>query len=194
MAIKKESKTKLLITIGLVFLFGLLILFLLYGDNFDLLIRIFRDDLTNDELQDTLRDFGMRGYITVAILAMLQVICTFLPAEPVQVLSGLTFGFPVGLLCCWVGVFLGNTVIFLLQKTYGDRLRSYFMRKLHLDLDKIAQSSKCIVIIFILYFLPAIPYGMICFFAASIGMKYRRYIAITMLGSLPSVCIGVGLG
>ena len=34
----------------------------------------------------------------------------------------------------------------------------------------------------------------IAFFAASLGMSYRRYITVTMLGSLPSVCIGVGLG
>ena len=35
---------------------------------------------------------------------------------------------------------------------------------------------------------------MICFFAATTNMSYRRYITVTMLGSLPSVCIGVGLG
>ena len=35
---------------------------------------------------------------------------------------------------------------------------------------------------------------MICFFAAGLGMRYRRYILVTLLGSLPSVCIGVGLG
>ena len=35
---------------------------------------------------------------------------------------------------------------------------------------------------------------MICFLAASLGMSYRRYITVTMFGSLPSACIGVGLG
>ena len=130
----------------------------------------------------------------IAVLSMLQVACTVLPAEPVQVLAGVTFPFLIGLACCMIGVLFGNTLIYMLQKSFGDQLRSLFIKKLNLDLEKIAQSSKAILIIFILYFLPAIPYGMICFFAASIGMSYRRYITVTLLGSLPSVCIGVGLG
>ena len=179
---------------GLVVLFGMLMLFVFSGDNYDLLRSMFSKDMSGEELQETLRDFGIRGYITVAVLAMLQVVCTFLPAEPVQVIAGMAFGFPVGLLCCWAGVFLGNTIIYLLQKTYGDKLRGFFSRKFHLDLEKIAASSKSTLIILILYFLPAIPYGMIAFFASGIGLRYRRYTVITMLGALPSVCIGVGLG
>jgi len=194
MTITKEKKIKIWIAMGLVALFALLTLFVFSGDNYDLLHSLLYKDMSEEEMQETLRDFGIRGYITVAILAMLQVICTFLPAEPIQVLAGITFGFPVGLLCCWFGVFLGNTAIYLLQKTYGDKLRSFFIRKFHLDLEKIAASNKSTLIILILYFLPAIPYGMIAFFASGIGLRYRRYTAITMLGALPSVCIGVGLG
>ena len=194
MTLKKETKSKLWIAIGLIVFLALLMVFVFSGDNYDLLKSVFNDDLSNEELRDKLSEFGWKGYITVVALALLQVICAVLPAEPVQVLGGLTFGFPIGLLCCWLGVLLGNSVIYLLQKTFGDRLRGFFIKKLHLDLEKIAQSNKCVLIIFILYFLPAIPYGMICFFAASTGMSYRRYITVTMFGSLPSVCIGVGLG
>ena len=50
------------------------------------------------------------------------------------------------------------------------------------------------IVVFVLYFLPAIPYGMICFFAATMGLKYPRYITVTTLGSIPSIIIGVGLG
>lgn len=194
MVIKKETKIKIWSAVGFAVALVLLLWFALSGDNGELVKSLLHNDLSRDELRDTLRDFGWRGYITVTVLALLQVICAVLPAEPVQVLSGLTFGFPIGLLCCSIGVFLGNTLIYLLQKTYGDSLRGFFIKKLHLDLDKIAGSHKSTLIIFILYFLPAIPYGMIAFFAAGIGIRYRRFITITMLGALPSVCIGVGLG
>lgn len=194
MAVTKEAKYKLYITIGLLVFLAMLLLFVFSGSNFELLKSIFLDDLSNEELRETLSGFGWRGYITVAMLSMLQVVCAFLPAEPVQVLGGLTFGFPIGLLCCCIGILMGNTVIFLLYKTFGDRLHSFFVKKLHLDLDKIARSSKCVLIILILYILPAIPYGMICFFAASTNMSYRRFLTVTMVGSLPSACIGVGLG
>ena len=194
MAVRDKSKIKILIAVGFLLILVLLTLLALSGGNLQLLKSLIANDLTNEELSDQLRDFGWRGYIVVAVLSLLQVVCTFFPAEPVQVLAGFTFGFPVGLLCCMIGVLIGNTLIYMLQNVYGDRLRGFFVRKLNLDLEKIANSSKAVLIIFILYFLPAIPYGMICFFAASMGIPYRRYIVVTMLGSLPSVCIGVGLG
>lgn len=194
MTLQKQTKQKLLIALGVTVVLVLLALLALSGGNFDLLKSLFTEDLSNEELITQLKGFGWRGYIVISALAALQVVCTFFPAEPVQVLAGFTFGFPVGLLCCMAGVLLGSTLIYMLQNIYGDRLRGYFIKKLNLDLEKIARSGKAVLFIFILYFLPAIPYGMICFFAASMGMPYRRYIAVMMLGALPSVCIGVSLG
>ena len=194
MADKQHRKTKILIAFCMIIILSLLSLLALSGGNLALIRSLFVKDLSNEEMKDLLSGFGWRGYIVTAALSMLQVVCTFLPAEPVQVLAGVTFFFPIGLLCCMVGVFIGNTLIYMLQKVFGDRLRHFFVKKMNLDLDKIAQSSKAMFIIFLLYFLPAIPYGMICFLAAGLGMPYRRYIAVTTAGALPSVCIGVGLG
>ena len=194
MKVKKETQYKLFMTLGWIIFVALLLLFVFSDDNFELLKSLFFGELSEAELSDRLRSFGWHGYITVTVLSALQVVCACLPAEPIQVLGGLTFGFPVGLLLCWLGVFLGNTVIYLLYRSCGDKLSDFFVKKLHLNLDAIARSGKCVFIVFVLYFLPAIPYGMICFFAASTGMRYRRYITVTMLGALPSVCIGVGLG
>ena len=190
----KERRERFYIALILAAFFALLALFIFSGDNLKLLKRIFLYDLSQEQLQDTFSIFNWRDYLMVVILAAMQVICSFLPAEPVQVLSGCSFGFPVGILCCMIGVAVGGTVIFLLQKAFGDKPRDFFVKKLHLDLEKIALSSKCILIIFALYLLPAIPYGMICFFAAGTGMRYRRYITVTLLGALPSVCVGVALG
>ena len=194
MAVRQQTKQKVLIAVGVAVVVALLIMLALSSGNWELLKGLFTNDLSNEELRDQLKEFGWRGYIVITALATLQVVCTFLPAEPVQVLGGFTFGFPMGLLCCMIGVLLGNTLIFMLQKIFGDRLRGFFVKKLDLDADKIAHSSKATFITFILYFLPAIPYGMICFLAASMGMSYRRFIVVTGLGALPSVCIGVGLG
>ena len=192
--LKSKGKDGLYIAFGLVIFVTLLSLFIFSKDNLALIKGVFFEDLSQDELREKFDIFDWHDYVTVIALAALQVICTFLPAEPVQVLSGLSFGFGIGLLCCLAGVLIGSSVIFLLQKSFSHRLRSFFVKKLGLDLEKIARSPNCIFLIFLLYFLPAIPYGMICFLAASTGMRYRRYITVTLLGALPSVCIGVGLG
>lgn len=194
MIVRERPKYRLFVAVGLVLILALLALIALSGGNLQLIKSLIKADLSNEELSDQLKEIGWRGYIVITALAILQVICTFFPAEPVQVLAGFTFGFPVGLLCCAIGVFLGGTLIYMLQNIYGDKLRGIFMKKLNLDLEKIARSSKAVLIVFVLFFLPAIPYGMICFFAASMGIRYRRYITVVVLGALPSVCIGVGLG
>lgn len=191
--VKLRSKRKIIIS---VFLFSVLLLvfFLLSGENAQVLRDLFSGKLSNEELRDRLMDLGFGGYITVTILSMLQVVCTVIPAEPIQVLAGLAFGFPVGLLCCTVGVLIGNTAIFALYRAFGNRLRNYFIKNLTFDFEKAANSSRITAVILLLYFLPAIPYGMICFFAAGLGMRYHRYIIVTLLGAIPSICIGVGLG
>ena len=194
MVTEKPMKYKILFVFSAVIVSAFLILLALSGGNLAIIKCLFIQDLSNEEMKELLSGFGWRGYIVTTALSMLQVVCTFFPAEPVQVLAGITFSLPIALLCCMLGVLFGNTLIYMLQKVFGDRLRSFFIKKMNLDLEMIAQSNKATIIIFILYFLPAIPYGMICFFAAGLGMRYRRYILVTLLGSLPSVCIGVGLG
>lgn len=194
MKISASRKMKIFTALGCAVLLVLLTWFFLSDENIALLKSIFAERHRGEALQDKLSDLGFRGHFTVAVLSMLQVLIAFLPAEPVQVMAGLSFGFPVGLVCCATGVFLGSLIVYLLYLVFGDKLRDYFVKNLHINFEKAAVSEKIVLLIFILYFLPAIPYGMICFFAASVGMKYPRYAAVTFLGSLPSICIGVGLG
>lgn len=193
-ALRPKKMKKWPIVLGVMVILALLVLFVFSGSNSEILKNLFSKEMNNEELRQQLQAIGWRGYIVTVVLATLQLVCSFLPAEPVQVLAGFTFGFPVGLLCCMTGVLAGSTLVYFLQKSFGEKLRGFFMKKLNLDLEKIARSSKAVLIIFILYFLPAIPYGMICFFAASLGMPYLRYIVVMLLGALPSVCIGVSLG
>lgn len=190
----KEKLIKNLIAVGLILFACALVWLLLSGGNYKLIVRLFTQELSDEQVQDTQMDFGFRGVVTILLLSGLQVVCSVMPAEPVQMLAGVTFGFPVGLLLCTAGVVLGNSLIYLLYRTYGNRIRNYFNKNLEFDLEKMANSKRLALVVFLLYLLPAIPYGMICFFAASVGMRYRRYITLTVLGSIPSVCIGVGLG
>ncbi|MBR3928457.1 MAG: VTT domain-containing protein [Clostridia bacterium] len=191
---RKQAQRGWLIAVSVTVVIGLILLLALSGGNLALLKKIFTEELRNEEMRSQLKEFGWRGWILIGALSTIQVVCTFLPAEPVQVLAGFTFGFPVGLFLCMIGVLLGNTIIFMVHKTFADRLKSFFVKKINLDTDTIARSSKATFIVFVLYFLPAIPYGMICFLAAGMGMSYRRFICVTGLGALPSVCIGVALG
>ena len=126
--VNKNKRLKILTYILLPIIVGLLLWMCFSGGNFELVKSVFTDNLTNEKVHERLLNLGIRGYATVVILSMLQVVFTFLPAEPVQVIAGVAFGFPVGLLCCTIGVFLGNSVIFLLYKVLGNSMREYFDR------------------------------------------------------------------
>ena len=194
MAKKRIKKRKIFTLIGCVLLFAGLMVFLFSGDNFVILQELFKKDVTKEEVRQSLENLGFKGYFTIGILSMLQVVLTVLPAEPTQVMAGVAFGLWKGGLICLAGVFLGNTIIYVLYKIYGDKLEEYFEKNAEFDFDTARHSPKIVLVVFILYFLPAIPYGLICFFSASLNLKYHKYILLTTLGSIPSILIGVGLG
>jgi uncharacterized membrane protein YdjX (TVP38/TMEM64 family) len=191
----KEKIKRIIITsilvLPIIFLLGKL---LFTKENVLIFKTVFTKDLSNDQIQDMLSEIGWRGYITIAVLSMLQVLVAVLPAEPVQVIAGLTFGLPIGVAACIAGVVAANAIIYFSYKIFGNKLRKYFDSKIDIDFDSIGNNSKAVIVILLLYFLPAIPYGMICFIAANMRMKYPRFLIVTTIGALPSVCIGVGLG
>ena len=145
---RKQAQRGWLIAVSVTVVIGLILLLALSGGNLALLKKIFTEELRNEEMRSQLKEFGWRGWILIGALSTIQVVCTFLPAEPVQVLAGFTFGFPVGLFLCMIGVLLGNTIIFMVHKTFADRLKSFFVKKINLDTDTIARSSKATFIVF----------------------------------------------
>lgn len=190
----KQKKLKIYTAIAFILVLIGLTVFLLADGNIKILQEVFKEDVTKEEVRTSLAQFSWRGYITLGILSMFQVVFTFLPAEPVQVISGISFGLCKGGLICLSGVFVGNTIIYILYKIYGHRLTEYFEQNAEFDFETAKNSSQIALIVFILYFLPAIPYGMICFFTASLDLKYPKYILLTTIGAIPSILIGVGLG
>ena len=192
--VKSKIKNRVITVIAIIPIIFLLGKFLFTKENILIFKTVFTKDLSNDQIQEVLAGIGWRGYITITILSMLQVLVAVMPAEPVQVVAGLAFGFPIGVAACTAGVIIGNAIIFFAYKLFGEKMRKYFDRKIDIDLENAGSNGKVTAAILILYFLPAIPYGLICFLAANMRMKYPRFLIVTTLGALPSVCIGVGLG
>lgn len=191
---KKVSKTKIIVAVVGVLLLAGIFAFLLIGENFQLFKEFFREGITQEEIREIAQSFGWRGIVSVGLLSMLQVVLMFLPAEPVQVVAGVSYGLWYGMLFCLVGVFIGNTIIYVCYKIFGKGMQEYYSRKIDIDWSSAKTVWGISLIVLIMYILPAIPYGMICFFAASTNLKYPRYIILTVLGSAPSVLIGVALG
>ena len=192
--VKSMKKIKILLFVLVLVVFAALLCFLFAGDNFLVLKEIFRTGATKAEIQQSIGKLGIRAYIVVFVLAMIQVVLTFIPAEPLHVISGISFGLGRGLAVCLLGILVGNTIIYFLYKAFGKKISNFFAANVDFDFSLAQKSKKVALLVIILYCLPAIPYGLICFFAATMGMKYPKYILITGIGSIPSLILDVGLG
>lgn len=190
---KKKIKRKIFTGIGMLILVVGLLFLLFSGGNEQLIHDIIAGEPASKILEDV-QSLGWRGGVVFGVLSMVQVVMTFFPAEPVQVLAGLSYGLWIGILICTAGVIVGNTIVYILCKVYGDRLKDYFQKNIEVDFDVLRKSKRVTLLIFILYILPAIPYGLICFFTSSLNFKYPKYIVVTLLGSIPSIVVGVALG
>lgn len=188
-----KAKRKIVVGVGLIVVFLLLVIFLFTGKTGEMVHELVVPHQPDEDWAEFF-DFGVEGMIGIALLSMFQVIFLFIPAEPIQVLAGLSNGFGLGVLLCLAGVIVGNTLIYGLYKLYGEKLDRFFTKRIHIDFESARHHGRIAMIVFILYFLPAIPYGIICLFASAMRMKYTRYILVTSLCSIPSICIGVGLG
>ena len=194
MQISDTKKKKIIaLSVFIVVFIGLLI-FLFSGENFGVLKQIFNAKATKEQVQDAIASLGIRAYIVVFVLSMMQVVLTFIPAEPLHVVAGISFGLWKGMAVCFAGILVGNTIVFLLHKFFGQKLTDYFAANVEFDFERAKKSKRIALIVILLYCLPAIPYGIICFFAATLGMRYGKYILITGIGSIPSLILDVGLG
>ena len=168
--------------------------FMIEGENRKIIEQLFSSDIDGDQFVELIRDFGVRGVITLGLLSMLQVVIPFLPEEPVQVLTGMGYGIWYGTLICLAGIVLGNAIIYLAYKIFGKSKVESIHKSVDLDFEKLRTSTKVVFLILLLYILPAVPLGLICIFACSLNLRYPRYFLITTLGSIPSIFVGVALG
>ena len=193
-----KRRYKVLSVILFLAILAMLVWLLLYGEkgqeNIQIIKDIFNGKVERDNIQDRLHDLGVRGYLIIVVLSMLQVLMMVVPAEPIQVLSGLSFGVWSGLLCCMCGVVIGIALIYILQKFFGKKLEIYFDQKLDIDIREYGNSKILTLVVLILYLLPAVPYGVICFICATTKMKFHRYMIVNTIGAIPSELIGVALG
>lgn len=68
MNVRSKRALKISLLALFVIVLALLVWFLFSGENSEILIRVFTEDMSRDEIKEALRDFGIRGYITISLL------------------------------------------------------------------------------------------------------------------------------
>ncbi len=163
----------------------------------DILIPFVRMELRNDfdGAKSLLRDKGVLGCLTVTLVEALQMIVIFIPAEFIQISSGLSYPFYVALPLCDLGVCLGASIIFVLVRAF--RLSNPVFEKRRRAIDRISEQAHArsvTMILYLLFFMPIIPFGAICYYGSGTKLSYGRYIRTVATGVVPSIVVSNLMG
>ena len=120
----------------------------------DVLVPLVRFQMANDVdgARALLTSKGVFGFLTVILVEALQMVVIFIPAEFIQISSGLSYPFPLALLLCDLGICLGATIIFILVRVFRFSSDAYEKKEAVID-QLAAQVRKDRGVVLLLYFL-----------------------------------------
>jgi len=157
----------------------------------DILIPFIKLEIANDMdgAKELLGSKGILGFFAVALIEALQMVVIFIPAEFIQISSGLSYPLWLAVLLCDLGVCLGATIIYILVRTFKYRNETYEKKKKTIDaLDKKNKKSKStMLLLYFLFLMPLIPFGAICYYGSSTKLGYKKYIFTVATGVIPSI-------
>ena len=161
------------------------------------MIPLFRMQMNNDldGASELLRSTGIFGGVSVILIEALQMIIIFVSAEFIQIASGLSYPIYISLPLCDIGICLGATIIFMLVRVFKFNSSTY--EKNRGMIDKIASNAKdrnIVILLYLLFFMPFIPFGAICYYGASTKISYGIYMLTVSTSAIPSVVVSVLIG
>ena len=135
-----------------------------------------------------LDSFGIAGALILIAIQIAQVLSGVIPALPIQLAAGLTYGPFGGLAICMTGIFIGSTIVFLLVKRFGRPLIDrVFSKERQSKLAFLDNTDRLGTVVFILYLIPALPKDVFTYLAALTPLTFRRFICISMVARIPMI-------
>lgn len=163
----------------------------------DILVPLLRAQLHRDfdGARALLSERGLRGALTVVLVEALQMVVVFIPAEFIQISSGLSYPFPAALVLCDLGVCLGASIIFVLVRVFRFQSAAYTKRRQRIDrLSAAVHDRNTVILLYLLFFMPIIPFGAICYYGSSTKLPYGKYIRTVATGVIPSIVVSNLMG
>ena len=118
----------------------------------------------------------------------LQIMCAFLPGEPVELACGYAFGFWEGTLVCLVASAVASAAIFLAVRRWGWSLVGLFFDRGHLErFGWLHNARRLELVMLVVFLIPGTPKDFLTYFAGLTEARFWPVLAITTLGRIPSI-------
>ena len=191
--ISKKSLIERIVVLTIVVAVILMLVFFLK----DIFVPLIKYQASNDReaAEALLKDNGILGYIAVPVIEALQMVVIFIPAEFIQITSGMSFPAWQAILLCDLGVCLGASLIYLIINVFrfkGDILARSESKIA--QYEKVSKNRSTLLMMVLLFIMPIVPFGAICYYGSSKKPTYWKYILTVALAVLPSICTSILMG
>lgn len=127
------------------------------------------------------------GVVFVAVRSV-QTVVKIIPAEPLEIGSGLLFGAFGGMCLCLLGNIIGSIVILFLTRKLGTRVLELFHLENKLRSMRFLQDKeKRTRLLFFFYLIPGTPKDGITYFVGLTDIRLTEYMILTSIARIPSI-------
>lgn len=139
---------------------------------------------------ENIKSLGIMGAMQILLLEICKVAVVFLPAEPIELLSGMCFGPIFGTVIIYIAITISTIIIYLAVKKYGmamveDIVPEDKFKKINEILQN--NTEKMETILFVLYFLPVVPKDFLTYFGSLLPMSLKKFLFITLFARFPAI-------
>ena len=147
-----------------------------------------------DGARDLLMDRGFIGFLTVTLIEALQMVVIFIPAEFIQLTSGMSYPWWLAIILCDLGVILGSSIIYSLVNVFRFNRGALKQKDRIHEVERLAKAKSAQAFMYLLFIMPIIPFGAICYYGSGKKMPFRRYLFTCATGVLPSIGTSILMG
>lgn len=141
-----------------------------------------------DRFKTWIRAFGPWSGVVFTAVRSVQTVVKIIPAEPLEIGSGLLFGAVGGMLLCLLGNILGSIVILLLTRKLGTRVLELFHLENKLRTMAFLQNrEKRNLLLFVFYLIPGTPKDGMTYFVGLTDIHPVEYMVMTSIARIPSI-------
>ena len=189
---KKEKVTNIIkISIICLLIITAITLIIIYLPNIYKLI----DKDNQDNLINKIRNKGIKGWFIFLLIQILQVVISFIPGEPIEVIGGVIYGAFGGLLTCMLGCLLGSMIVYFLSLKIGKSFIKLFVKEKDFNEVKFLKNEKRVEeLVFIFYFIPGTPKDIITYLAPYTKIKPLKFFLISTFARIPSIITSTWAG
>ncbi|MBQ8292248.1 MAG: VTT domain-containing protein [Bacilli bacterium] len=152
----------------------------------------FQSEGNLDAVAELVKEKGVLGCLTIIVVEALQMVVVFISAEFIQIAAGISYPWYMALPLCSIGILIGATIIYFLVNSL--KFDSSMFKKSYQQISQYSKKNvNTQILMYVLFVMPIIPFGAICYYGSSSKISYRRYIFTCLTGTIPSILSSIFL-